>query len=110
MSESFDPLTFARLSNRTRPIPSRLTAHALAVIEAAVEQAEAGPVQPTPAIRLALGWLTLQGLTEPWQVEQFWHWLRHDMPDGDRNEVLGPYVRRRDLRIPLTAWQNAARK
>src|SRR5436190_21616989 len=53
------------------PDPCRLTRHALAVIARAVEDAQAGPIKPTPGIRLALGWLSFQRLAEPWRVEQF---------------------------------------
>src|SRR5687768_16664716 len=43
-----------------KPEPRRMTAFALKVIEQAVEDATPAPIRPSPAVRLALAWLTLQ--------------------------------------------------
>ena len=85
-----------------------MTQHALAILDAAVKEAESGPIEPTPAIRLALSWITVQGLTEPWQVDEFWHWLRH--PVEDPTQPQAEYCRQRDLRLPVEAWRRIAQE
>ena len=84
-----------------------MTEHAFAILDAAVRDARMEPIALTPAIRLALCWLTVQGLTDSWHVDKFWRNLTCSVEDTEFQE---PYCRRRDMHIALEAWRTRARE
>jgi hypothetical protein len=65
------------------------------------------PIALTPTIQLALCWLTIEGLTEPWQVEQFWQNLTSPM---EATRFRDAYCRSHDICIPLNSWVAKARE
>lgn len=54
------------------PTRERLTAISLRILEEAAALAYHGPVRRTLAHRLALAWLSYEGIGLPWHYEAFW--------------------------------------
>lgn len=66
----------------------------------------APPSKPTrhrsgPAVRLALAWLSINGIVEGWQIERFWTCLTKSRGTHD----MDPYCRTRDVQIYLNRWK-----
>lgn len=79
---------------------SRLSHHALAVLEAAHDRGIEAPTPLTAADRLAIGWLLFVGVAEQWQAE---FWAKALTTLGDHG--MDGYCRERDLTIYLNAWR-----
>lgn len=84
----------------SRPSRSRLSHHALAVIEAAVQRGFDAPTELTPADRLAIGWLLWAGVAERWQADRWAKALTEPGTGG-----MADYCRERDLAIYLNTWR-----
>lgn len=87
-----------------KPALGRMNRLAIDVLEAARDQGEKEPIKPGPEVRLALAWLSLNGIAEEWQVKQYWTALTK--PPFDDN--MGPYCRARDMTICVTRWKVVA--
>lgn len=85
------------------PSPHRMNRHAIEVLDAAREAAKDKPIKPTPAVRLALSWLTLNKIAEGFQVERYWEALTKTPPHG-----MADYVRDRDMQIYIDRWTKVA--
>jgi len=83
-----------------------MTQYAIAVLESAVAEAQDSPVPPSPAVRLALSWLTLEGVAQAWQVQIFWTALTKTPENPER--MLTQYIRLRDMQTYLDAWKRAS--
>ena len=79
---------------------SRLSHHALAVLEAAHHRGVEAPTPLTAADRLAIGWLLWVGVAEQWQANC---WAKALTTLGDHG--MDAYCRERDLTIYLNAWR-----
>lgn len=79
---------------------SRLSHHALVVLEAAHERGFEAPTPLTAADRLAIGWLLWCGVAQPWQTKA---WARALTQLGDHG--MDGYCRERDLTIYLNRWR-----
>ncbi|MGF7152585.1 hypothetical protein [Novosphingobium gossypii] len=55
-----------------KPALGRMNRLAIDVLEAARDLGEKEPIKPGPEVRLALAWLNLNGVSEDWQVKQYW--------------------------------------
>jgi len=88
-----------------KPNPGRMNRFAIDVLDAAGREAEKEPIQPSPAVRLALAWLSFSGVAEGWQVERFWTCLTK--PPGTHG--MDPYCRTRDVQIYLNRWKIVAK-
>lgn len=97
------------MEKRALPFPTsaRMTEHAFTILDDAVRLADKEPIVLTPAIRLALCWVTVQGLTKAHQVEQFW---QNMILPVEQTEFREPYCRSRDMSINLEAWKQKARE
>lgn len=85
------------------PSPDRMNIHAIAVLEDAAQKAEIEPIKPTPAMRLALSWLTLNRVADRWQVDAFW--TAATKPYKNPDDPHADYMRNRDMRIMIDAWK-----
>ncbi|HUD90081.1 hypothetical protein [Sphingobium sp.] len=86
------------------PSPGRMNRFAIEILDAARENAEPAPIDPNPAVRLALAWLAHNGVAEAWQVEQFWKCIT--TPPGEHR--MDPYCRSRDMNICVNRWTTVA--
>lgn len=77
---------------------------AIDVLEAASERAGPAPIKPHTADRLALAWLALNKVAEPWQIEQFWKGLTSQRSV----ESMDEYCRLRDMAICIRRWKVVA--
>lgn len=93
------------MANRS-PSQLRMHGHALAVLEVAEASAHDGPIEPQPAIRLALSWLVISKVAKLANAIEFWNLLTQSTTDPDR--WIDHYTRRRDLRIYLRSWKREA--
>jgi hypothetical protein len=88
-----------------KPDPRLLNRLAIEILEAASDEADEYPIERTAAHRLALAWLTLNGIAEDWQAQEFWKQI------GTRFEGDGPqghYIRTTYLYSMIGAWRRAA--
>ena len=82
------------------PSPQRMNLHAIEVLDAARLSAQAAPIKATPEVRLALSWLTINKVAEPWQVKRYWEALTKREVHG-----MADYVRTRDMLIYVERWK-----
>ena len=94
----------------SRSLRTRMHEHAIAVLEAAAEEAQAGPIDAQPAVRLALYWLLVSRVAEVWQARSFWEALTEPLPQvaGGEPHFLSVYCRTRDMALCLDRWRNVA--
>ena len=85
------------------PTRLRMTRHALDILKSAQEEAAVDPVRGTPAMRLALSWLVMDGVAEAWQATSFW--LAATKPPEAPDRPLALYVRQRDMQIYIDRWE-----
>jgi hypothetical protein len=78
---------------------------AIDFLDAARIDAEPAPIDPSPALRLALAWLAFNGVAEGWQVELFWKCVT--TPPGEHG--MDPYCRSRDMSICINRWTTVAK-
>jgi len=91
-----------------KPSRRRMAAHAIAVLEDAERAAQGAPVALTPAYRLAIGWLVLDGLANRMQAERFTRALT--TPPNPSHGPQAEYMRTTEMDQMLEAWRREVRK
>lgn len=86
----------------------RITRVALRTLEDVVAQADAGVVQPTWGVRLALDWLLAIGAAEPWQARSFLEVMSAPIRDWT-NPAADHCIRATMLHGALEKWHNNLR-
>lgn len=89
-----------------KPGPGRMNRLAIDILDAAATEAETTPIPANPSLRLALAWLSINGVAEDWQIEKFWACITK--PPGSHG--MAPYCRTRDMQIYLSRWKLVAGK
>lgn len=89
-----------------KPHPGRMNRFAIDILDAARESAEPAPIKPSPAVRLALAWLSFNGIANAEQVECFWTCITKP----PRDHGMAPYCRRRDMHICINRWRTVAER
>jgi hypothetical protein len=80
--------------------------HAFEVLETAFKEAEQHPIENTPAVRLAIGWLVLDGLANRMQAERF---VKAMTTQGDVRGTVEGYMRYTEMSQMLEAWKREFR-
>ncbi|PNU03123.1 hypothetical protein A8V01_24885 [Novosphingobium guangzhouense] len=79
---------------------------AIDVLDEARQRAYEKPIPAEPAMRLALAWLAVNRLGEPYLIEQFWASATKPARPDDSNG----YCRKRDLQVCINRWTFLAKQ
>lgn len=78
-----------------RPSPDRMNRFAIEILEEASAAARKVPIKPTPAVRLALAWLSINRVVTRDEIDAYWGCLTRPPQPNDNDG----YCRSRDLTV-----------
>lgn len=89
-----------------KPSPGRMNRFAIDILDDTRQRAYDAPVSPDPATRLALAWLAVNNVGEPYLIEQFWACATKPARSDDSDQ----YCRKRDMQVCINRWTFLSRQ